>query len=85
MFYNADFESAYNAGKITGDIISTLVATFEIIQGISEIGEKKKETFDIYEYNYNIKGNLTKIYVNDNGKNITDEVKNYLYDIAGVN
>ena len=27
----------------------------------------------------------TKIYVNDNGKNITDEVKNYLYDIAGVN
>ena len=27
----------------------------------------------------------TKIYVNDNGNNVTDEVKKYLYDIAGVN
>lgn len=26
-------------------------------------GEKKKETFDIYVYEYNIKGNLTKVYV----------------------
>lgn len=26
-------------------------------------GEKKKESLDIYEYNYNIKGNLTKVYV----------------------
>lgn len=29
-----------------------------------ETGEKKKESLDVYEYNYNIKGGLTKIYVN---------------------
>ncbi len=27
-------------------------------------GEKKRECLDIYEYNYNIKGGLTKVYVN---------------------
>lgn len=36
--YLADFESAYNAGKITGDMISVFVSMFEIVQGITEIG-----------------------------------------------
>ena len=36
--YLADFESAYNAGRITGDIISTFVSMYEIVQGIIEIG-----------------------------------------------
>ena len=48
-----------------------------------ETGEKKKETFDIYEYDYNIKGNLTKVYVDgvntlsynyDEDYNLTSEV-----------
>ena len=48
-----------------------------------ETGEKKKESFDIYEYNYNIKGNLTKVYVDgvntlsynyDEDYNLTSEV-----------
>ena len=48
-----------------------------------ETGEKKKETFDIYEYNYNIKGNLTKVFVDgvntlsynyDEDYNLTSEV-----------
>lgn len=46
-------------------------------------GEKKKESLDIYEYNYNIKGNLTKVYVDgvntlsynyDEDYNLTSEV-----------
>lgn len=46
-------------------------------------GEKKTETFDIYKYNYNIKGNLTKVYVDgvntlsynyDENYNLTSEV-----------
>lgn len=46
-------------------------------------GEKKKETFDIYVYEYNIKGNLTKVYVDgvntvsynyDEEYNLTSEV-----------
>ena len=39
-----------------------------------DTGEKKKETFDIYEYDYNIKGDLTKVYVD--GVNTL----NYNYD-----
>ena len=48
-----------------------------------ETGGKKKETFDIYEYDYNIKGNLTKVYVDgvntlsynyDEDYNLTSEV-----------
>ena len=48
-----------------------------------ETGEKKKESFDIYEYNYNIKGNLTKVFVDgvntlsynyDEDYNLTSEV-----------
>ena len=48
-----------------------------------ETGGKKKETFDIYEYDYNIKGNLTKVYVEgvntlsynyDEDYNLTSEV-----------
>ena len=48
-----------------------------------ETGEKKKESFDIYEYNYNIKGNSTKVYVDgvntlsynyDEDYNLTSEV-----------
>lgn len=30
-----------------------------------DTGEKKTESFDIYEYDYNIKGNLTKVFVDD--------------------
>ena len=46
-------------------------------------GEKKTETFDIYKYNYNIKGNLTKVYIDgvntlsynyDEDYNLTSEV-----------
>lgn len=46
-------------------------------------GEKKTETFDIYEYNYNTKGDLTKVYVDgvntlsynyDEDYNLTSEV-----------
>ena len=48
-----------------------------------ETGGKKKGTFDIYEYDYNIKGNLTKVYVDgvntlsynyDEDYNLTSEV-----------
>ena len=35
----------------------------ETVYEYFETGEKKKEFFDIYEYNYDIKGNLTKVYV----------------------
>lgn len=46
-------------------------------------GEKKKECFDIYEYDYNVKGNLTKVYIDgvntlsynyDEDYNLTSEV-----------
>lgn len=46
-------------------------------------GEKETETFDIYEYNYNVKGNLTKVYIDgvntltynyDKDYNLTSEV-----------
>lgn len=46
-------------------------------------GEKKTETFDIYKYDYNIKGNLTKVFVDgvntlsynyDENYNLTSEV-----------
>ena len=46
-------------------------------------GEKKTETFDIYEYNYNTKGDLTKVFVDgvntltynyDEDYNLTSEV-----------
>lgn len=46
-------------------------------------GEKKTEAFDIYKYDYNIKGNLTKVYVDsvntlsynyDENYNLTSEV-----------
>lgn len=46
-------------------------------------GEKKKETFDIYEYDYNIKGNLTDVFIDgvntltynyDENYNLTSEV-----------
>ncbi|MGN0528479.1 MAG: amidase domain-containing protein [Eubacterium sp.] len=30
-----------------------------------DTGEKKTESFDIYKYDYNIKGNLTKVFVDD--------------------
>ena len=30
-----------------------------------DTGEKKTESFDIYEYDYNIKGNLTKVFIDD--------------------
>ena len=36
--YLADFESAYNAGRITGDVISTVVGIIELIKGFSDIG-----------------------------------------------
>lgn len=48
-----------------------------------DTGEKKKECFDIYRYDYNIKGNLTKVYVDgvntlsynyDEDYNLTSEV-----------
>lgn len=63
-----------------------------------DTGEKKKESLDIYEYNYNIKGGLTKIYVNgintvsynyDNNYKLTSEVYangqsvRYQYDNKG--
>ena len=61
-------------------------------------GEKKRESLDIYEYNYNIKGGLTKVYVNginvisynyDNNYKLTSEVYangqsiRYQYDNKG--
>lgn len=63
-----------------------------------DTGEKKKESLDIYEYNYNIIGGLTKIYVNgintvsynyDNNYKLTSEVYangqsvRYQYDNKG--
>jgi len=48
-----------------------------------DTGEKKTESFDIYEYDYNIKGNLTNVYVDgvntltynyDEDYNLTSEV-----------
>lgn len=63
-----------------------------------DTGEKKKESLDIYEYNYNIKGGLTKVYVNgintisynyDNNYKLTSEVYangqsiRYQYDNKG--
>ena len=48
-----------------------------------DTGEKKTESFDIYKYDYNIKGNITKVYVDgintltynyDESYNLTSEV-----------
>lgn len=36
--YISDFESAYNAGKITGDVISTIYGMYELVNGILTVG-----------------------------------------------
>lgn len=79
---NAGHRYVYN--ETTGNLDSeTNHLGVETIYTYYSTGEKKTETFDIYKYDYNIKGNLTKVYVDgvntlsynyDKNYNLTSEV-----------
>ena len=76
---NAGHRYVYN--QATGNLYSDLGV--KTIYTYYSTGEKKTETFDIYKYDYNINGNLTKVYVDgvntlsynyDEDYNLTSEV-----------
>ena len=79
---NAGHRYVYN--QATGNLDSeTNHLGVKTIYTYYSTGEKKTETFDIYKYDYNINGNLTKVYVDgvntlsynyDEDYNLTSEV-----------
>ena len=79
---NASHRYVYN--QATGNLDSeTNHLGVKTIYTYYSTGEKKTETFDIYKYDYNINGNLTKVYVDgvntlsynyDEDYNLTSEV-----------
>lgn len=94
--YNPDLDNLPNAytdtsvgcryiyNEITGNLDREINRLgIETTYSYYSTGEKEKECFDIYEFDYNIKGNLTKVYVDgvntltynyDEDYNLTSEV-----------
>ena len=79
---NVGYRYFYNEG--TGNLDREINRLgIETTYSYYSTGEKEKECFDIYEFDYNIKGNLTKVYVDgvntltynyDEDYNLTSEV-----------